>query len=339
MPTGPTNLITDVTGVLVGNADDPKLASGVTSVLFETPAIASGSILGGAPANRDTAFLEPENLIETIDAALLSGGSTFGLDATTGAQAWLREQGRGQVFGRAVIPKVPQAIVFDLMNGGDKDWGRFPPYRELGYRAIASAGKDFALGTAGGGYGASTVDLKGGLGSASAVTCNGFTVGAIVVVNAIGSAVIGGGPCFWAAGLEEGAEFGGLGYPAAITPSMRALTWKGGPRPEPATTIALVATDATLTKNMAKRMAIVAQGGLQKALRLAHALFDGDTVFACSTARHPRSPDTTDLIEIHATAADCLARAIARGVYEASALPFVNAQKSWRDRFKLSTGV
>lgn len=333
MAPGPRNLITDVAGVRVGNAEDAKLASGVTAILFDTPAVAAGAILGGAPANRDTAFLEPENLIETIDAALLSGGSTFGLDATTGAQAWLREQGRGQLFGKAIIPKVPQAIVFDLMNGGDKDWGRYPPYRELGYAAMASAGTDFALGTVGGGYGASTVDLKGGLGSASAVTRNGYTVGAIVIVNAIGSAVIGGGPHFWAAGLEEGDEFGGRGWPATVTPAMRALRWKGGPRPEPATTIALVATDAALLKASAKRMAIVAQGGLQKALRLAHALYDGDTVFAAATGRHPRAPDTTDLIEIHATAADSLARAIARGVHAATALPFPGALPAWRDRF------
>jgi L-aminopeptidase/D-esterase-like protein len=175
------------------------------------------------------------------------------------------------------------------------------------------------------------VDFKGGLGSASAVTAGGHTVGALVVVNALASAVIGRGPHFWAAALEEGAEFGGLGWPERVTPEMRRLAWKGGF--QPATTIALVATDAVLTKAQAKRLAVVAHDGIAKALRFAHAMFDGDTIFAAATGRLPLRNEAIDLVLIGATAADCLARAIARGVYEATALPYPGALPSWRDRF------
>ena len=336
MTTGPSNLVTDVPGILVGNAHDERLASGVTVALFEEAAVASGVILGGAPGNRDTACLEPEAVVEGVNGIVLSGGSAFGLDAASGVQAWMRERGIGFTVGRMHVPIVPQAISFDLLNGGDKDWGRYPPYRELAYEAADRAGPEFALGTAGGGYGATTVDLKGGLGSASAVTPSGFTVGALVVVNAIGSAVIGGGPHFFAAPFEEGGEFGGLGSPAHVAPAMRRLSWKGGPAtddPVPGTTIALIATDAALSKAMTKRLAISAHGGLAKGLSLSHGLFDGDTVFSAATARRPLRDAANEIIEICAAAANCMARALARGVYEAAALPFPDALPAWKDRF------
>ncbi len=329
MRAGPKNLITDVDGVLVGNAQDARIATGVTVALFEPDAVASVAVTGGAPAGRDLECLAPEAQVDAVHALLLSGGSGFGLDAASGAQAWLRERGRGVAFGRAVIPITPQAICFDLINGGDKDWGRYPPYRELAYAACDAAGVDFALGTAGGGYGATTADLKGGLGSASVVTSAGHTVGALVVVNAIGSAVVGGGPHFWAAPWEIGEEFGGLG---ALPRPSTDLAWKGRPI-TPATTIAMVATDAQLTKPQAKRLAIAASGGKSKGLRLAHAIFDGDMVFASSTGRRRMSDPAAELIEICALASDCLARAIARGVYEATALPFAGSPPAWRDRF------
>jgi L-aminopeptidase/D-esterase-like protein len=330
--TGPRNLVTDVPGVLVGNAHDERLASGVTVALFEESAVASGVILGGAPANRDTACLEPEAAVQGVNGIVLSGGSGFGLDAASGVQAWMRERGIGIQVGRMRVPVVPQAICFDLLNGGDKDWGRYPPYRELAYEAVDRAAAAFALGTAGGGYGATTVDLKGGLGSASAVTPSGFTVGALVVVNAIGAAIVGGGPHFWAAPFEEGDEFGGLGSPRHVTPQMRRLAWKGGPAP--GTTIGLVATDAALPKAMAKRLAVAAHGGLAKALSLSHALYDGDTVFSAATARRPLRDAANEVIEICAHAADCMARAVARGVYEATALPFAGSLPAWKDRFR-----
>jgi L-aminopeptidase/D-esterase-like protein len=328
---GPKNLITDVPGVLVGNAHDERLASGVTVALFEEATVASVAVLGGAPAGRDLECLEPERSVHGVDAIVLSGGSGFGLDAASGVQARLREMGRGFAVRSARVPIVPQAIVFDLLNGGDKDWGRYPPYRELGHAAASVAGSDFDLGTAGGGYGAQTVDLKGGLGSASATTEAGFVVGALAVVNAAGSAVVGAGPHFWAAPFEEGDEFGGLGLPARLTSDMRRLAWKRGL--PPSTTIALVATDAALSKAQAKRLAIAAHGGLAKGLRLSHAPSDGDAVFAAATARRPLRDQMSDLTEIGAVAADCLARAIARGVYEATALPFPGALPAWRDLF------
>ncbi len=198
------NLITDVAGVQIGHADDRKLASGATVVMFDEAAVAAVDLRGGAPGTRDIALLDPAMTVERIDAIALSGGSAFGLDAAGGAQAWLREQGRGFRLREAVIPIVPGAILFDLLNGGDKDWGRFPPYRELGYAAAVAASADFALGSVGAGLGATTLNLKGGLGSASANTREGCTVGALVAVNAAGSVVVGDGPCFWAAPFEQG---------------------------------------------------------------------------------------------------------------------------------------
>ena len=327
------NLVTDVQGLRVGNAHDANLVSGVTVVLLDQPSVASVSVLGGAPAGRDLGVLEPEAAVLAIDAVVLSGGSGFGLDAASGVQAWLRGQGRGFAVGAARVPIVPSAICFDLNNGGDKGWGRYPPYRELGFAASEAArGGEFGLGTIGAGYGASTPNFKGGLGSASAVTGGGFTVGAIAVVNAIGSAVMGGGPHFWAGGLERDAEFGGHGLPARPTPEMHKVLRKGGG--QPATTIACVATDGTLSKAEAKRLAIVAHTGLARALRLAHATMDGDTVFAIATGQKPLKDPMGDQIEIGAIAADCLARAIARGVYEAT-IPGASwrGPPAYRDRF------
>src|SRR5215211_4669790 len=197
------NLLTDVPGVKVGHADDAKLASGVTAILFDEPAVASADVRGGAPGTRDIDLLQPDETVERIDSVVLSGGSAFGLDAPSGVQAWLREQGRGFAIGNIRVPIVPGAILFDLINGGNKDWGRFPPYRDLGYAAAANAGLDFALGNTGAGLGATTVNLKGGLGSASATMRDGTTVGAIVIVNAVGSVTIGDGPHFWAAPFER----------------------------------------------------------------------------------------------------------------------------------------
>ena len=323
------NHIADVPGLSVGHAHDARLASGVTVLLLERPAVAGVAIVGGAPGGRDQECLEPDRSVERIDAIVLSGGSGFGLDAPSGVQAWLRERGRGLPVRDVRVPIVPGAILFDLLNGGDKAWGRYPPYRELAYAACGAADAplpDLTLGTVGAGYGATTVDLKGGIGSASARTAAGHTVGAIAAVNAIGSAVIEGGPHFWAAPHEREAEFGGLGWPARFDPNARPL-WKG----RPGTTVAIVATDAILTKATAKRLAIVATGGLTQALSLSHAAMDGDTVFAVSTGRRPLSPGLNDLTELGVAAAHCLARAIARGVFAATALPLEGALPAWRD--------
>jgi len=323
------NLITDVAGLKVGHADDARLASGVTAILFDEPAVASADIRGGAPGTRELALLEPEQTVERVDAIVLSGGSAFGLDAPGGTQAWLREQGRGFAIGPALVPIVPGAILFDLNNGGDKDWGRYPPYRELGYAAAAAAAQDFALGTHGAGFGANTVNLKGGLGSASGRTRDGATVGAIVAVNAVGSVTVGDGPHFWAAPFEQGDEFGGRGL--SITADALSVRLKGGPHEN--TTIALVATDAALTKPQAKRLAVMTHDGLARAIYPAHTPLDGDIVFAASTGKRPLENPFHGLAELGTVAANVLARAIARAVYEAIALPFPSALPSWKDRF------
>lgn len=328
------NLLTDVAGLTVGQAQDDDLASGVTVVLFDRPAVAGVAVIGGAPGGRDQECLAPDRTIERVDALVLSGGSGFGLDATAGVQAWLRERGRGLAIRDVVVPIVPTAILFDLLNGGDKAWGQYPPYRELGYAACQGAGIRFELGTAGAGYGATTVDLKGGIGSASVRTTSGHTVGAIAAVNAIGSAIVGPGPHFWAAPFEVGGEFGGLGWPDRFADAVYPLAWKG--MGAPATTIAVVGTDAILTKAQANRLAAIAGQGLARALRLSGAAMDGDTVFACSTLQRPLAPGLDDFTELAARASDCLARAIARGVYEATALTSAGSVPSWRDRFERS---
>ncbi len=326
------NLITDLPGVRVGNAVDPRVATGVTVILLDAPNVTSGVVRGGAPGGRDTALLEPEMAVPGVDAVVLSGGSLFGLDAAGGVVNYLRRQGIGFKIGAASIPIATQAITFDLLNGGDKNWGRKPPYWDLGWEAAERASTGvFPLGTHGGGYGATTANLKGGLGSASMTTRFGFAVGAIAVVNAVGTATIGDGPHFWAAPYEREREFGGRGLPASITPDALALRMKGGG--PPSTTVALVVTDAVLTKSQAKRLAIMADDGLARAIRPAHAPMDGDTVMAAGLLRKPLQNEAIDLTEIGLAAADCLARAIARGVYEATSLPFAGALPAWRDKF------
>ena len=325
------NLITDVAGLKVGNADDAGLASGTTAIVFDEPAVASGDVRGGAPGTRETDLLQPDETVERVDAIVLSGGSAFGLDAPGGVQAWLREQGRGFAIGNIRVPIVPGAVVFDLLNGGDKDWGRFAPFRDLGFAAAASAAETFKLGTAGAGFGATTVNLKGGLGSASAQTRDGATVGAIVAVNAVGSGTIGDSAHFWAAPFEQNGEFGGRGLPPILPGDALAIRLKGGVREN--TTIALVATDAILTKAQAKRLAIVAHDGLARAIYPVHTPLDGDTVFAASTGKRALADPIYGFAEIGALAANVLARAVARGLYEAAALPFAGALASWKDRF------
>jgi len=328
------NLLTDIPGVKVGHADDARLASGVTAILFDKPAVAAIDVRGGGPGTREEAALKPESTVETVDGIALSGGSALGLDSAGGVQAWLAEQGRGFRIREAVIPIVPGAICFDLLNGGDKRWGRFPPYRDLGYAAAAAAGSDFALGSAGAGMGATTATLKGGLGSASAKTSTGVLVAALVVVNAVGSVIVGDGPWFWAAPFEVGGEFGGRGLPAAFTPGMLAMRLKGGPAASSVenTTIAVVVTDATLTKAQAKRLAMIAQTGMARAIYPVHAPLDGDAVFAAATCEKVVDP-LYGLTELGAVAANVLARAIARGVFMARALPFPGALPAWKDRF------
>jgi L-aminopeptidase/D-esterase-like protein len=328
------NLLTDIPGVRVGHADDARLASGVTAVLFDSPAVAAIDVRGGGPGTREGALLDVANTVERIDAITLSGGSAFGLEAGGGVQAWLAEQGRGFAVRGAVIPIVPGAIMFDLLNGGDKAWGRFAPYRELGYAAAAAAADTFALGSAGAGLGATTANLKGGLGSASATTQAGVRVAALAVVNAVGSVTVGDGPWFWAAPFETAGEYGGRGLPPVFTPDMLAMRIKGGAAATSVenTTLAVVVTDAALTKTQAKRLAMIAQTGFARAIYPVHAPLDGDVLFAAATGEKPIDP-LIELTELGMVAANVVARAIARGVYSATALPFLGALPAWQDRF------
>ncbi len=275
------NLITDVAGVRIGHAEDARLASGVTAIVFDEPAVASVDVRGGGSGTRETALLDPAQTVEGIDAIVLSGGSAFGLDAASGVQALMREKGRGFRVRDARVPIVPGAILFDLLNGGDKAWERHPPYRELGYDAARDAAAEFSLGSVGAGLGATTANLKGGLGSASARTKAGATIGALAVVNAFGSVTVGDQPHFWAAPFEQNGEFGGRGVAARISPADLDLRAKGL-APEN-TTLAVVATDATLSKAQCHRLAVMAQDGLARAIYPVHTPLDGDVVFAAAT--------------------------------------------------------
>ncbi|MGC2125114.1 MAG: P1 family peptidase [Xanthobacteraceae bacterium] len=325
------NLITDVPGLRVGHAEDARLGSGSTAVIFDAPAVASIDIRGGGPGTRESALLDPAQTVEGIDAVALSGGSAFGLDAASGVQAWLREQGRGFVVRTARVPIVPAAVLFDLLNGGDKDWGRFPPYRDFGYAAAAGAKLDFPLGSVGAGTGATTVNCKGGIGSVSAQTADGCTIGALAAVNAVGSVLVGRGPWFWAAPFEMNGEFGGRGLPGDFSPAMLEPAIKGA-TPEN-TTLVVVATDAILTKAQAKRVAVMAQSGLSRAIYPVHSPLDGDVVFVASTGRRPLSDPIAGLTKLGALAANVAARAIARGVFAATALTLPGAIPSWKDQF------
>jgi L-aminopeptidase/D-esterase-like protein len=337
---GPLNLITDVAGLRVGQAQDDAARSGVTVIVADGRAVCAVDVRGGAPGTRETDVLAPENLVDAADAVVLAGGSVYGLAAADGVTAVLGAAGLGyRMFptrGVPVSPIVPAAILYDLGNGGTKDWGEAPPYRELGAAALRSAGAQFRLGTAGAGAGAMAGRLKGGLGSVSAVTDDGLTVGAIVAVNSFGSVVAPDGRTFWAAPYEIAGEFGGLGSAGLIAapddwglakgPTTSALA---GERTN--TTIACVATDAALAPAEARRLAIMAQDGLARAIRPAHAPFDGDVVFAFATGKRALGERRMlDLARLGALAADCLARAIARGVFEATAWPGTDVQ-CWRD--------
>jgi L-aminopeptidase/D-esterase-like protein len=323
------NLISDIPGVRVGHAGAGKLGSGSTVVLFDWPVAASVDVRGGGPGTRETALLDPAQTVEGIDAIVLSGGSAYGLDAASGAQACLREQGRGFKVREALVPIVPGAILFDLLSGGDKNWGRYPPYREFGYDAAKAASEDFALGSVGAGLGATTVNLKGGIGSASATTSDGITVGALVAVNAAGSVTVGDTPHFWAAPFEQNKEFGGCGLPPAFNAEDLALRSKGGPRQ--ATTLAVIATDAKLSKAQCNRLAVMAHTGMARAIYPVHTPLDGDVIFAAAMGQTPLPDPIYSLSELGMVAANVLARAIARGVYEASALVFPDALRSWKD--------
>jgi L-aminopeptidase/D-esterase-like protein len=335
---GKRNLITDVDGIRIGNADDNMVWTGVTVILPDAPALAAVDVRGGAPGTRETDALDPSCVVDRVHAIVLSGGSAFGLDAAGAVAAELGARGIGFAVGTARVPIVPSAILFDLLNGGVKDWGADPPYRTLAHAALAAAeapggGDKFALGNAGAGAGAKAGRLKGGLGSVSTIGEDGLQVGALVAVNPLGSVVIPGSGCFWAWPFEQAGEFGGYPPPRHGI-ALDAEIDAGAPiaaEPGANTTIGVVATNAILSKAEAQGVAMMAQDGFARAIRPSHTLFDGDTVFVLATGRHVLAePRPRALAALGAIAADCVTRAVARGVYEASPL---GVFPSWRDEY------
>lgn len=332
---GLRNLITDVAGLKVGNAENWLALTGSTVVVADTPAVASIEISGGAPGSRETALLDPANMVEQVHAIVLSGGSVFGLDAASSVTTELAKRGVGFTFGTQPVstPVVPAAILFDIMNGGAKWPDAEPPYRELGRQALEAAKHEFDLGNKGAGLGAIAGRLKGGLGSASA-RWRDFTVGAIVAVNSVGSCVMPGTARLWARDLAFGDEMGAAPERAEMKPETMPLhDSKFDPRPGQNTTIAVVATDASLTKVEARRLAIMARDGMARAIRPVHTPFDGDTVFALATGKKQVSGEKAlALTVLGAIAADTLTRAIGRALWAAET---VGGYVSYREKFRL----
>ena len=325
---GTLNLITDVAGLAVGNAEDPRLLSGVTVVLPDEPAEAVVELRGGAPGTRETDALDPTALAGQAHAVVLSGGSVFGLDAASGVTDALAARGIGFRFRAQPLacPVVPAAILFDLLNGGDKDFAGHPPYARLGREALDNAAATFALGNAGAGYGAICGRLKGGLGSAS-VVLEGFTAGALVAVNSFGSAVDPATGALWAESAVLEGEFGRENHRRPVDEPWHAVfagskAERDAPSPGQSTTIAVVATDALLSKTELSRFAIMAADGLPRAIRPIHTPFDGDCVFALATGRQPLPGLRSLALTAFGTlAADALARAVGRALWEATAIP------------------
>ena len=318
---GPDDAITDIAGVLVGHAtrDEPGWLTGVTVVVAPPGTVGGVDVRGGGPGTRETDLLDPRTLVDAVDAVVLAGGSAFGLAAADGVAAGLYATGRGWPVGPGEherVPIVPAAILFDLGRGGA--WLNHPgPGDGAAALGAASAGP-VAQGGVGAGTGARTGGLRGGVGTASQVLSSGVTVGALVVVNAVGEPF---GPdgrllaAHLAADLALPTPDAGLveAYRAARAAQVEAL------RAGTATTLAVVATDATLTKAGCGKLAQVAHDGFARALSPVHTAFDGDTVFALATGTRP-GVEGLDEVELQTAAADCVARAIVRGVLAATSV-------------------
>ena len=314
--TGQKNTITDVSGLLVGNSHSKTLKSGVSVLYGVDPFLASVHVMGGAPGTRETDLLAPDKMVQMIDAIVLAGGSAFGLDAASGVSNELLKKRRGFPTSSLPVPIVPSAILYDLNNGGNKSWNK-NPYNQLGIKAFHNVSSNFELGSVGAGIGATTANLKGGLGSASVILEKGFTVGALIAVSAAGSAVMGKSKHFWAAPFEMDGEYGNLGmlttYDTKETGFPDKQPFKGE-----STTIGIVATDAKLDKAQAKRVAIAAHDGMARSLFPSHTPFDGDLLFSLSTRKIKLRDEHIDTMEIGHAAAQCVARSVARAIYHAS---------------------
>ena len=324
--TGPNNDLTDVAGLTVGHAEDARAHTGATVVLADSPAIGAVDVRGGGACTRETDVMNPGGLVERVDAVVLSGGSVYGLAAADGVCAALGADGRG--FGLVPAPGVPNspivpaACLYDLANDGDKAWGEQPPYRRLGVNAYgaAKAGGPVRLGRVGAGLGAMAGTLPGAIGSASVITEEGVAVAALAAVNCFGSVRMPNSEAYWAHPFELGGEFGGARPPAdyALNPEDWGLA-KLNPGARTQTTLAVVATDADLSRDETRRFCVMGQDGLARAIRPVHSPFDGDVVFGLATGAKPIHADirSYQLARLGALAADCLARAVARGVHAA----------------------
>ncbi|WP_095158464.1 P1 family peptidase [Pseudomonas sp. Irchel 3E13] len=324
---GPRNALTDIPGLTVGHATDTRVDTGVTVIRTDSVWTASVDIRGGGPGGRETAALEPENMVGQLHALVFAGGSVFGLGAADAVAAALSVEGVGLHLkaGAPAIPIVPAAVLHDLANGGDKHWGLEPPYRRLGFEALGNSASDFALGAVGAGRGAMAGVLQGGLGSASLDLGDGLMVAALVVANPIGSVYMPDGETFWAWPWEIAGEFGGARPQgdqdcSDPIPELSRLDSMGRLQAGANTTLVVVASTARLNTAECKRVAIMAQDGIARAVRPAHLPFDGDTVFALASGAVELGSGAQRQVRIGSigsAAADCVARAIARGVYEA----------------------
>ena len=329
---GKHNAITDVDGIRVGNAHDARIRSGVTVILPDHPCVAAADIRGGAPGTRETDLLDSANSVETIHGLVFSGGTAFGLDAASGAVSWLSGQGRGAKVRGISVPIVPAAIIFDSPAGGAQDWHQNPPHRTMAIEACGAASSVIEQGNIGAGFGATAGRLKGGLGTASTLRKDGIQVGALAITNPFGATVVPGSSVFWAAPYEMAGELGHQSALPRIAPEDMpyGITGMEGAN----TTLVVVATNLGLNRGQAKRLAIMAQDGLARAIRPVHTPFDGDSVFALATGTLRDVPVTPLLLAaVGLLAADAAARAIAKGVYHAQSL---GDFPSYKEQFRLA---
>jgi L-aminopeptidase/D-esterase-like protein len=329
--------ITDVAGILVGHHHrlDPDAtvgsgwATGTTVVLTPPGTTGAVDVRGGAPGSRETDLLDPANSVRFVDAVVLTGGSAYGLAAADGVMGWLEQHDRGVALEGGLVPIVPSAVIFDLPVGG---W-QCRPTAEFGFAAAEAAGVDVPVGTVGAGVGARAGVLKGGLGTASIMLEDiGVTVGAIVAVNCAGNVADPDTGLPWLA--YQIAEFGLVAPPAE---EIAAFAERDAELSPLNTTIAVVATDAALSKAACKRVAIAAQAALAATMRPSHTPLDGDTVFALATgaievapaADTPAamSPELKLTTAVGAAAADCLARAVMVGVLAAESVAGIPAYR------------
>lgn len=313
---GPLNALTDVSGLRVGHFTHPNGLTGTTVILAGEGAVAGVDVRGAAPGTRETDLLDPSNLVNRVQAVVLSGGSAYGLAAADGVVQFLEERGLGHPIGQGrVVPIVPAAVLFDL--GRSDDW-RERPAAESGYQAaLAATDGPIAQGCVGAGAGARAGGLKGGMGTASVVLGNGLVVAALVGMNAVGRAHNPLTGELYGAYLELAGEFGGLrpppGYQGQPEDYVSFLAQSG---PGRNTVIGVVATNATLDKAQARKIAQMAHDGIARAVRPAHTMFDGDTLFALATAQQA-VPDPITLNMLGAAAADCFSRAMVHAMLQA----------------------